>query len=154
MQENRRQDRTLQEELVRQRKYWKQNQIWALVLAAVVLVSLLVNPGISVATGPDALTLTLQDGKSCTVPYSSITESDLLEEPQFGTLLEGKESRQGKSGTWQHPQWGEYTLCVYAGSESAVWFQAEGQTYLVSLSSSEETRQLSQIIQEKSSASQ
>lgn len=154
MQENRKQTRTVQEEMARERKYWKQNQVWALVLAAVVLLNLLGGSGFSVAPGPGELMLTMHDGKTCTVPYSSITEVRLLEEPQYGTMLEGKQTRQGSSGTWQHPEWGNYILCAYSSSDCAVWFLAEGQCYVTSLSSSAETRQLYQIILEKSPVSQ
>lgn len=153
MQENKKQTRTVQEEMVRERKYWKQNQIWALVVAAVLLLNLLGGSGFSVATGPEELTLTMHNGQVCTVPYSSITEVRLLEEPQYGTMTEGKETRQGKSGTWESPEWGSYTLCVYSSSSCAVWMQAEGRCYVVNLTSAVETQQLYQIVQEKSPVS-
>lgn len=153
MQENRKQARTVQEEMARERKYWKQNQLWALVLAAVLLLNLLGGSGFSVAPGAAELTLTMYDGQIRTVPYSSITEARLLEEPQYGTMAEGKETRQGKSGIWEHPEWGSYTLCTYASSSCAVWILAEGQCYVVSLSSPAETRQLYQIVLEKSPVS-
>ena len=154
MQENRKQARTVQEEMARERKYWKQNQIWALVLAAVVLLNLLGGSSLSVATGPEALTLTLHDGQTCAVPYDSITEVRLLEELQYGTMVEGKQTRQGRSGTWEHPEWGTYTLCTYSSSSCALWLMAEDRCYVVNLSSPAETRQLYQIIQEKSPVSQ
>lgn len=151
MQESRKQVKTVREEMDRDRKYWKRNQIWALLVAAVLLVSLLGGSGFSVATGSEALTLTMHDGKTCTVPYSSITQVQLLEDPQYGTVTEGQQTRQGKSGTWEHPQWGSYTLCVYASGGCAVWLLADEQCYVVNLSSPEETRQLYQIVLEKSS---
>lgn len=153
MQENKKQERTVQEEMARERKYWKQNQIWALVLAAVVLLNLLGGSAFSVATGPEALTLTLHDGKTCPIPYSSITEVQLLDEPQYGTMLEGKQTRQGNSGTWEHPEWGQYTLCTYSSSSCAVWIRSDSQCYVANLSSSAETQQLYQIILEKSPVS-
>ena len=153
MQDNRKQARTFQEEMARERKYWKQNQIWVLVLAAVLLLNLLGGSGFSVATGPEALTLTMHDGTVSTVSYSSITEIQLLDAPQYGTMLEGQETRQGKSGTWEHPEWGSYTLCAYASSSCAVRILAEDQCYVVNLSSEAETQQLYQILQEKSPVS-
>lgn len=136
--------------MARERKYWKQNQIWALVLVAVLLLTLLGSSGFSVAPGTAELTLTMYDGQTHTIPYSSITEARLLDDPQYGTMVEGKETRQGKSGTWEHPEWGSYTLCAYASSNCAIWMLADGQRYVVNLSSQAETQQLYQIIQEKS----
>ena len=153
MQENRKQARTFQEEIARDRKYWKQNQIWALVLAAVVLLNLLGGSGLSVATGPDRITLTMHDGSLRPIPYDSITGVQLLESPQYGTMIQGKETRQGSSGTWEHPQWGSYTLCVYASSGCALRLLTEADSYVISLGSAGETRQLYQIILEKSAAS-
>lgn len=149
MQENKKQVRTVQEEMARERKYWKQNQVWALVLAAVVLLNLLGGSGFSVAPGPDALTLTMYDGMICEIPYSTITKIQLLDEPQYGTMIEGEQTRRGASGTWEHPEWGRYTLCVYSSGSYGVRIQADGQYYLVNLSSSVETQQLYQIIQDK-----
>lgn len=153
MQENRRQARTVQEELARERKYWKQNQVWALVLAAVVLLNLLGGSGFSVAPGPDALTLTMHDGAACEILYSTITEARLLDAPQYGTMIEGEQTRQGASGTWEHPEWGRYTLCVYSSGSYGVRILADGRYYLVNLSSPVETEQLYQIIQDKMPAS-
>ena len=153
MQENRKQERTVQEEIARERKYWKQNQLWALVLAAVVLLNLLGGSGFSVAPGPAELPLTMHDGNTSTIPYSSITEVQLLESPQFGMMIEGKETRQGNSGTWEHPEWGRYILCTYSSSSCAVWILSDSQCYVANLSSPVETRQLYQIILEKSPVS-
>ena len=139
--------------MVRERKFWKQNQLWTLLVAAVILFNLLGNSGVSVATGAENLTLTMHDGESVAVAYSSITEAELLEKAGYGTALEGKETKTGKSGTWEHPQWGSYTLCVYASSELAVRLTTEEGCYVVNLGSDEETRQLYQIIQEKMSVS-
>lgn len=153
MQENRKQVRTVQEEMVRERKYWKQNQLWALVLAAVVLLNLVSGSGMSVAPGADALLLTMHDGSTEMVAYQDITAAQLLENVDFGTAAEGKENRSGKSGTWVHPQWGIYTLCTYASSDWSVQITTKTGTYVVNLPSAEETRQLYQLVQEKMPAS-
>lgn len=154
MQENRRKERTVQEEAAREQTYWKRNQIWTLIVAAVILVMLFTGgSGVSVVTGPEALTLTMHDGESCTVPYSAITEVRLLEEPEYGTMIAGDESRQGQSGTWEHPEWGRYTLCVYSSCTSALWIGTDDGCCVVNLSSPAETQQLYELLQEKSPVS-
>ena len=154
MQENRKEVRTVQEVMVRERKYWKRNQVWALILAAaVVLFGLLGGSGVSVAPGADALTMTMHDGTTESVAYGDMTAAELLEEPDYGTVLEGKDTRAGKSGTWEHPQWGSYTLCVYASSNKVVRITTETGCYLVNLASDGETEQLFQLLQDKMPAS-
>ena len=146
-------NRTVQEELARERKFWKQNQIWSLLLVVVVLFGMLGRSGVSVAPKTEELMLSLHDGTTTVVDYSSILSAELLEDPDYGTLAEGKESRSGKSGTWNHPQWGSYTLCIYGSCGTAVKIDTADQRYLVNLPSEEETRQLYQLIQEKLPAS-
>ena len=154
MQENRKEVRTVQEEMVRERKYWKRNQVWALILAAaVVLFGLLGGSGVSVAPGADALTMTMHDGTTESVASGDMTAAELLEEPDYGTVLEGKDTRAGKSGTWEHPQWGSYTLCTYASCTQAVRITAGDGCYVVNLPSEAETLQLYTLLQEKLPAS-
>ena len=145
--------RTVEEELIRDRKFWKRNQICTAILVIVVLFGLLGGNSHSVAPGADLLTLTMHDDRTVTVSYSEITEAELLEDVRYGTLLEGKETRQGRSGTWTHPEWGSYTLCVYASCPDAIRIETQEGSYVVNLASEGETRQLYQLIQEKMPAS-
>lgn len=146
--------KTLQEELARDQKYWKKNLLWTLLLlAGVVLWSFLSGPGLSVVPGAAELTLTTHEGQSVAVAYSSITEAELLEAPAFGTVLEGTDGKDGKSGVWEHPQWGRYTLCVYNSCPDALRILTEDDCYVVNLASRQETDQLYQLIQDKMPAS-
>lgn len=141
--------RTVQEELARERKFWKQNQIWTILLAVVVLFSALGRSGVSVAPKADELMLSMHNGSTAVVPYGSIRSVQLLEDPDYGTTVEGKDTRNGKSGAWEHLQWGSYTLCVYGSCGTAVKLDTEDHIYVVNLPSEEETRQLYQLIQDK-----
>ena len=145
--------RTVQEEMSREQKFWKQNQLWSLLLAAAVLVVMLIRPGLSVAPGAAELMLSMHDGSTETLSYSSITAAELLEKADHGTMAQGKETRTGKSGTWEHPDRGSYTLCVYTSCHSAVLLTTEDGCYMVNLPSEDETRQLYQLILEKLPAS-
>ena len=149
MQENRKQARTVQEEASRERKVWKQNQLWSALLAVVVLFGMMGRTGLSVAPGAAELLLTMADGSTETVEYSSIVSAELLENADYGTAAEGKQTRMGRSGTWEHPQWGSYTLCAYDSCDSAILIQTEDRCYVVNLPSREETNQLYQLLQDK-----
>ena len=146
-------NRTVQEELARERKFWKQNQIWSILLAVVVLFGMLGRSGISVAPKPEELMLSLHDGSTTVIDYESILSAELQEDPDFGILSEGKDTRNGKSGTWNHPQWGSYTLCVYSSCGTAVKLDTEEGIYVVNLPSEEETRQLYQLLADRIPAS-
>jgi DhnA family fructose-bisphosphate aldolase class Ia len=68
-------------------------------------------------------------------------------------MHQGKENRQGSSGIWENPQWGSYTLCVYASSDKAIRITTDADCYVVNLASEAETEQLYQLIQDKMPAS-
>ena len=146
--------RTMEEEVSKVQKYWKKNALWTtLLLAGVFLWSFFTGPGLSVAPGALALTLTAHDGSVAKVDYSTITEVQWLEELECGTVVAGTERKDGKSGTWEHPQWGTYCLCVYDSCASAVRIETQTGSYVVNLASGEETAQLYQLIQDKMPAS-
>ncbi len=154
MEEHKKQTRTVGEEMARERKFWRQNQLWALLLfGAVILFSFFGGSGLSVVPGPEKLTLTMHDGQTATVAYDRITEVQLLENHFYGNILEGTDDRAGKSGTWEHADWGTYTLCVYASCDPAVRVLAGEDCYVVNLPSDAETRQLCQILLDKAPAS-
>ena len=145
--------RTVEEELSRERKFWRRNQICTVIVVIVVLVGLLGGSSISVAPQATALTMTMHDGSTEVLNYADIVSADPLEYMDYGTLSAGKETRQGRSGIWDHPQWGSYTLCAYASCESAIFIQTEDRCYVVNLPSREETYQLYQLLQDKIPAS-
>ncbi len=154
MQEQKKQARSVQEEMARERKFWKQNQLWALLLfGAVILWGLLGSSGVSVATGPEALTLTMHDGTATAIAYDQITEVQLLEQPEYGKMTEGTDNKSGKSGTWESSDLGEYTLCVYASSDPAIRILTGEACYVVNLASDAETWQLYEILLDKIPAS-
>jgi hypothetical protein len=141
--------RTMEEEMSRERKFWKRNQICTAIVVVVVLFGLLGGNSHSVAPGANLVTLTMHDDRAVTVSYREITEAELLEDVQYGTVLEGKETRQGRSGTWENSQWGSYTLCVYASWPDAIRMETQEGIFVVNLASEEETQQLYQLIQQK-----
>ena len=145
--------RTVEEELSRERKFWRRNQICTTILVAVVLFGILGRNSLSVAPGSEELTLMMHDGTAQTLDYSAVTDLELLEDVNFGVMYQGKDTRQGKSGTWEHPQWGSYTLCAYASSGSAIRIATDNGCYVVNLASDAETRQLYQLLQDKMPAS-
>ena len=147
-------NRTVAEEVSAAQKYWKKNYLWtALLFVGIFLWSFLKGPGLSVAPGSDALTLTAHDGQVVTIAYSTITEAELLDDPQYGAILNGADQKDGKSGTWEHPQWGSYTLYVYNSCPSAVRIQSGENCYVINLASANETQQLYRLIQESMPAS-
>lgn len=146
-------NRTVQEEMAREQKFWRQNQLWSLLLAVVVLFGMFGKSGVSVAPSAEALMLTMHDSTTAAVPYEDILLAELVDHPDFGTVADGKDTRNGKSGIWENQQWGSYTLCVYGSCGTAVKIDTKDQIYVMNLPSEEETRQLYQLILDRIPAS-
>jgi len=136
----------LQEELVRQRKYWRKNHIWTvLILVAVFLYTMLTGPAISVTPGPEALKLDMPN-QSVVLPYDAITDCELIEQPDFGTCVEGKDARKYQCGRWENEAWGTYTLCVYTSSKECIVIKTDTEIYVVNMASDSDTEQMFQQI--------
>ena len=142
MQENRKQARTVAEEMVRERNFWRQNQIWSILLIVVVVFGMLGRSGVSVAPGAGELLLTMHDGSTAVVEYDDMLSVELLSTPDYGSVTEGKETRTGKSGTWEHPRWGSYTLCVIPGNSKAILVKMDSTTAVFCCTTDEKTQTL------------
>ena len=78
--------RTVEEELTRERKFWRRNQICTAILVVVVLFGLLGGNSVSVAPGAEELTMILHDDSAQVIRYDTITDLELLEDAQFGIM--------------------------------------------------------------------
>ena len=146
--------RSVAEEMKREQTFWKRNNLWALLLfCAVLIYSFLSGPGLSVVPGATEVKLTLHDDNTVTIPYDSITAAELVDNAEYGEMLNGKEAKNGKSGTWVHSEWGNYTLCVYTASLKAVRIESGEKIYLISMGSDTDTYQLYQTVLDNSSDS-
>ena len=130
--------RSLQEETTREQQYWKKNSVWTLLIfAALFVYSVFTGPNIAVEMTDLGLSLKLDDGTVCQIPYDSIESAELVDQPDFGTCIEGKDARRWKSGTFENELWGEYTVCAYTSSENCITVNTGTQTYVMYINNQE-----------------
>lgn len=151
MEENEKRDRqpTLDEELKRQRRYWKRDLICSLVVVAVVLViSLFRGSAPVISPGEFQLTVQAPDGQISYADYAEVTAVSLLDTADYGTCLEGESTGRYFYGSWENEAWGEYDLCVYAKVPVCLVIESgSAGTLVVNCSSAEETEQLFELLQ-------
>ena len=137
---------TLQEEMVRQQKYWKKNHIWTvLILLAVLIYTVIAGPAITVAADREHLKLDMPN-HAVVLPYDSITAASLEKSVDYGVCSVGKDARQYKCGTWENEAWGSYTLCVYTAAEQCVVLETTTGRYVVNMASDADTERLYEMI--------
>lgn len=150
MEENEKRDRqpTLDEELKRQKRYWKRDLICSLVVIAVVLVvSLFRGNAPVISPGESQLTVQAPDGQVFSVAYADVTAASLLTGSSYGSCLEGKGTGRYLYGRWENEAWGEYDLCVYAKVPACLVIESGSAGTLVVNSNSEaETQQLFELL--------
>lgn len=151
MEENEKRDRqpTLDEELKRQKRYWKRDLICSLVVVAVVLViSLFRGNAPVISPGETQLTVQAPDGQVSYADYAEVTAVSLLDGADYGTCLEGESTGRYLYGSWESAAWGRYTLCVYAKVPACLVIESgSAGTLVVNCSSEEETNQLYELLQ-------
>ena len=65
---------------------------------------------IKIAYADDLMGISSKD-YSINISYDDVESLELVETPEFGTLKDGKNRPELKSGIWENETWGEYYLC-------------------------------------------
>lgn len=81
--------------------------------------------------GEDAVVATAPEHFSHTVNYDAITNLELVDEFDPGTMISGGETRKLYWGTWKNDIWGEYTLCASKKIDNALLVTSSNGELLV-----------------------
>lgn len=68
------------------------------------------NEAVYVLPGEDAISITGDGGEEISVSYQDIIAVALLENIDFGEIVDGTDTRRGTDGLWRNEIWGEYYL--------------------------------------------
>ena len=139
----------LDEELKRQKRYWKRDLICSLAVVVIVFVVGFFRGNVPVLSpGETQLTVQAPDGQVYCIDYTDVTAVSLLSGCSYGTCREGKDAGKYFYGRWENEAWGEYDLCVYAKVPCClVIASGSADTLVVNGSSEEETEQLGELLE-------
>ena len=109
------------------------NTIFMILVLVVFLVGtrIMGGTGITPDFGDDALTVNGPQKFSFTVDYDQITDLELVELTDPGTILSGGENRSYSWGSWENDAWGRYTLCAAKKIDTAIRLTTRDGEYLV-----------------------
>ena len=81
--------------------------------------------------GEDAAVVTAPEHFSHTVNFDDITNLELVDDFDPGTMIAGGETRKLYWGTWKNDIWGEYTLCASKKIDNALLVTSSNGELLV-----------------------
>lgn len=92
--------------------------------------------------------ITDPDGISYTIVYSDVVSLELMERPNYGTCITGKETSSWLYGNWENDVWGSYTLCASTGSNLCIVACTADEIFVLSYESDNITSALYESLAE------
>lgn len=96
----------------------------------------------------DLLQITDPNGNSYSIIYSDVVALELLERPNYGACVTGRETSSWLYGTWENDQWGSYTLCASSGTSMCIVIRTDEGIFVLSYESDEITSALYESLSE------
>lgn len=113
-----------------------------LIAVTVIVTTCQSTTAIKTAFGDDLMGISSRD-YSMNIAYSDVDAVELLEGPNLGDLIDGKNRPELKSGIWRNEAWGEYHLCFNPNGTSCIVVHLNnGQTYVFNCNTNEDTAQI------------
>ena len=95
----------------------------------------------------DAITVSAPEGFVYGIPLENISDIELIEEFDAGTMITGNQNRKFIWGTWENDALGQYTLCVSKKIDNVILAkEANGNVLAFNYESNETTASLAEMI--------
>ena len=93
-----------------------------------------------------------KSGWELPVVYEEITGIEYREELNYGTMLDGIDDGNEKSGQWQNDEFGQYLLCVNTKVKPCIVLRMEKQLLVINFESRRSTQALYEALLEQMDA--
>jgi len=138
---------TMASAMKRTRTMWRSNLLITLALvAAAILFMLLRGGGMRLELLNDTLRITAPDGSVTRINYYDIASAEAVENPDYGTCIEGEARASCWYGTWESDAWGRYRLCVDPRVPACVLIDTAVGRYALNQSSARDTELLAEYL--------
>lgn len=139
---NRNQNISAEEQKRRKAKYANLLIILAIMIVVTVVTMIRSENAVSFDWTETEVQITDPGGTSFSVVYSDVTALELVEHPNYGTCIDGKQTFSWIYGTWKNEVWGTYTLCASAHTALCIVMQTQHGAVIISYESDEITAAL------------
>ena len=127
---------------------WKTLALWVIVIAVFAVFFQPRRP-VRAEAEEGSLAITGASGYTAVIRYEDVTGMELRDSLDYGTKLDGTDSRKEKSGTWENDEFGTYELCVSAKFPTCIVLTTEAGTTVVNFESERSTRSLYEALGEQ-----
>lgn len=94
---------------------------------------------IRVAYSDDLVAISSKD-YNANIAYADVLSIELIDNPDLGSVSDGKNRPELKSGVWQNDTWGEYHLCFNPNATNCIVIRLkDNQTFVFNCNSNEDT---------------
>ncbi len=77
------------------------------------------------------------------IPYDMVEGIELVDMPDAGEIIDGRDDMSLRYGTWENEAWGKYVVCADLSAGNAVVVHLDdGRTYVFSRRSNEVTQEI------------
>ena len=120
---------------------WKTTVLWILTIA---VLSIFLHPHKTVGTTTNEKGITFQSasGYEVEVCFDQVENLQLVDEFDYGTLVDGTENRKEKSGIFQNASFGQYRLCVNTKIPKSIIIRTANDICVVNYESEKSTEEL------------
>ena len=74
------------------------------------------------------------------IPYDMVADLELVDKPDMGQPLAGRDDMILQTGQWENETWGEYYACVEIATDNCIVIHlTDGQIFVISRRDNEET---------------
>lgn len=81
-------------------------------------------------------------------PYDMVADLELVDKPDMGKPLAGRDDMILQTGQWENDTWGEYYACVEIATDNCIVIHlTDGQTFVVSRRDNTETEKVFETFQ-------
>lgn len=127
------------------KKFWsmvsKKDFIFGIIIFLLVVVITAVRPSNKVRVAFSDTEIDIRATKfEMIVPYDLIDHIELVEKPDAGIKVNGRDDGILLTGTWNNDAWGEYEACIEQITDNCIVMHlTDGRTFVISRRDNEET---------------
>lgn len=117
---------------------------FGVILFALVIAVSILQPSNKIIAEFDEDAVDIKSSKfAMNIPYDMVADLELMEKPDMGQPLTGRDDMILQTGQWKNDIWGEYYACVEIATDNCIVIHlTDGQTFVVSRRDNAETQKV------------
>ena len=117
---------------------------FGVILFALVIAVSILQPSNKIIAEFDEDAVDIKSSKfAMNIPYDMVADLELMEKPDMGQPLAGRDDMILQTGQWRNDTWGEYYACVEIATDNCIVIHlTDGQIFVISRRDNAETQKV------------